>query len=99
MKHNQEWTQFKRLGTEAPRAYYIPFAESQSFSFDNRILNRNDSERFISLNGTWTIKEHATIYSVDLDEKLSKKIPVPSCVQMHGYDQILHKRFGLEILS
>ncbi len=88
MKHNQEWTQFKRLGTEAPRAYYIPFAESQSFSFDNRILNRNDSERFISLNGTWTIKEHATIYSVDLDEKLSKKIPVPSCVQMHGYDQI-----------
>ncbi len=88
MNHNQEWTKFNRFGTEKTRSYYIPFADKQSFGLRNKILDRNLSERFISLNGKWGIKEHENIESVDLIEKMSKKIPVPSCVQMHGYDQI-----------
>ena len=79
---------FERIGVEKPRSYYVPFAENQAFAFANRILDRTKSERFISLDGTWFIKEHQNVETVDIQEKLAKKIPVPSCVQMHGYDQI-----------
>ena len=88
MQHNQEWIKFNRFGVEDARAYYIPFADGQKIALSNKIINRNSSERFISLNGKWFIKEHVNIESVAIDEKLSKKIPVPSCVQMYGYDQI-----------
>ena len=88
MLNNQEWVHFNRSGIEKPRSYYIPFGENQPFAFQGKILDRNASERFISLNGEWKIKEHINIESVEIDEKLSKKIPVPSCVQMYGYDQI-----------
>ena len=88
MNHKQEWTQFKRVGTQAPRSYYIPFDENQPFSFCNKITDRKASNRFVSLNGVWSIKEHDSIENVEINENLYKKIPVPSCVQMHGYDQI-----------
>lgn len=84
----KEYQTFLRTGIEAPRSYYIPFNEKQPFVFKYKILDRNASERFISLDGEWYIKEHTKPENVDINERLIHKIPVPSCVQMHGYDQI-----------
>ena len=88
MKHQREYEQWKRIGLEKPRSYYIPFGEEEEISFKNRIIDRTKSERFLFLDGVWKIKAHKNIESVCLSEKLTENIPVPSCVQMHGYDQI-----------
>ena len=40
------------------------------------------------MDGEWLVKEHKNLESVCLNEKLVRKIPVPSCVQLFGYDQI-----------
>jgi beta-galactosidase len=88
MKTNREYERFERIGVEKPRSYYIPYAKGQGFTFKNRILNRQESCRFISLDGTWLIKEHKSVEDVEIGERLKDTIPVPSCVQMHGYDQI-----------
>ena len=52
---NNEYETLERIGVELPRSYYIPFDEKQAFVFKNKILNRNASERFISLDGEWYI--------------------------------------------
>ena len=88
METNIEYERFARIGVEKPRSYYIPFSAEQRFVFKNRIIDRNASDRFISLDGEWQIKEHNNIESIDVSECLTDKIPVPSCVQMHGYDRI-----------
>ncbi len=85
---NKEYEKLNRIGVEKSRSYYIPFAENQRFVFKNKIIDRSKSERFLSLDGTWLIKEHDCPEGVEIGEKLTKKIPVPACVQMHGYDQI-----------
>ena len=88
MKNQREYEKLQRIGIEKPRSYYIPFSENKKFTYKNKILDRNASDRFISLDGEWRIKEHKNLESVCLEEKLTKKIPVPSCVQLFGYDQI-----------
>ncbi len=88
MVHQKEYATLKRIGVERPRSYYVPFAQNQKFAYKHKIVDRKASERFISLDGKWLIKEHKDIDSVYLDEKLTKKINVPSCVQLMGYDQI-----------
>ncbi|MBQ3571367.1 MAG: hypothetical protein IJA15_00910 [Clostridia bacterium] len=80
--------EFNRIGVEKSRSYYIPFSVNDKFVFKHKILDRSASSRFISLNGIWKIKEHKCFNSVDIGEKLSNTIPVPSCVQLHGYDHI-----------
>lgn len=90
MQNKQEYETFERAGIEPPRSYYIPFNEAQEFTFAHGILDRTKSDRFISLDGEWQFKAHEDTASVELTEKLDKKIHVPSCVQMHGYDQIQH---------
>ena len=84
----KEFEQFARKGVEKPRSYYIPFSAEDTIEFKNKIIDRKSSSRFISLDGIWEIKEHKNIDSVCIDEKLTEKIPVPSCVQLHGYDHI-----------
>lgn len=88
MQHNYEYETYERLGVEPPRSYYIPFGENQEFVFVHGILDRTKSNRLISLDGEWEFKAHEDIAEVELSEKLTDKIPVPSCVQMHGYDKI-----------
>ena len=88
MQTEKEFQQFYRKGTEKARSYYVPFSASQPFAFKNKILNREKSDRFISLNGIWKIKAHKKVDDVDISERITAEIPVPSCVQMHGYDQI-----------
>ena len=83
-----EFESLKRIGVEPQRCYYIPFAVSDKPKLKYGIVDRTSSSRFFSLDGVWKIKQHDCISSVKLDESLEKTIPVPSCVQMHGYDQI-----------
>lgn len=76
--------------TLAPRSYYIPYNFNPSTNFN---YTRNDSKAFTLLNGNWQFKYLASIQ--DLPDnfftqpsiEFETTIPVPSCWQMHGYDQ------------
>ena len=84
----QEYNSYRRVGVCAPRAYYIPFGEEQEISLRKEIIDRERSDRFISLDGIWKIRAYQKIQDVDLNDTPDREIPVPSCVQMYGYDQI-----------
>lgn len=84
----RQFESFKRIGVMPHRSYYIPFAENDKIKTKYGIVNRTSSSRFMSLNGKWNIKQHAHLDDVKIDETLTDTIPVPSCVQMHGFDQI-----------
>jgi beta-galactosidase len=88
MLHNREFEYFTRVGVEKPRSYYIPFDKKDTVKYYHGIIDRNSSSKFFSLDGIWQIKQHDNIESVDVNERLRQKINVPSCVQMHGFDQI-----------
>ena len=70
------------------RSYYVPFAEADAVKTVYGIVNRESSSQFTSLDGTWQIKQLGCPEEFDVTESLDATIPVPSCVQMHGYDQI-----------
>jgi len=84
----KEIEKFDRIGTTPHRSYYIPFAPDDTVKTIHGILDRTSSSRFTSLDGVWQIKQHDHADDFDVNEKLDESIPVPSCVQMHGYDQI-----------
>lgn len=84
----KEYESFERIGVEKSRSYYIPFSESDILFERCGITDRNSSSRFTSLNGMWSIKQHDSVDKFSLNEELCESIPVPSCVQMHGYDNI-----------
>ena len=76
----------KTINVLPTHAYFIPF-ESKEKVFQAR----ETSERFQTLNGEWSIEEYETIFDVEDDFYLKTpkdKIEVPSCVQIHGYDQM-----------
>ena len=83
----KEYESFARVGVEPHRSYYIPFAETDRVKTVYGITDRRSSSRFLSLDGVWQIKAHRSVYEADVNEPLEKRIPVPACVQMHGYDQ------------
>ena len=71
------------FGLCPPRCYYVPFGGAQKEGA------REDSERFVSLNGTWKFRAHEKLADIGEDfcsEVLPDEIPVPSCVQYFGYD-------------
>lgn len=84
----KEFESFKRIGTEPHRSYYIPFCETDVIKRVYGIQDRTSSSRFLSLDGTWKIKGLSHPEDFVIDEPLSEEIPVPACVQMHGYDSI-----------
>ena len=84
----KEFERFDRIGTTPHRSYYIPFAPNDTVKTKCGILDRTSSSRFTSLDGEWQIKQHDHVEDFELNEELSASIPVPSCVQMHGYDHI-----------
>jgi len=84
----KEYQSLNRIGTENDRSYYIPFAPSDKPEYKYGIIDRNSSSRFVPLDGIWNIAQHNFTEEFDLNETLTDTIPVPSCVQMHGYDQI-----------
>src|SRR5699024_11475356 len=56
--------------------------------FPYTTLFRSQSDRFVSLDGIWKIRAYQKIQDVDLNDVPDREISVPSCVQLHGYDQI-----------
>lgn len=88
MNHSKEFEKFDRIGVEKDRSYYIPFFDGDKVKYHYGIIDRNSSSRFISLDGEWGIKQLENIEKVDISEPISRKIAVPSCVQMNGYDKI-----------
>ena len=85
---NKEYESTKIIGAEPPRCYYIPFSDADEIKVENGITEKRASSEFFSLDGVWQIAEHKCPDDFDVDEKLTKTIPVPSCVQMHGFDGI-----------
>lgn len=80
------YEQDKCINVLDPRAYYIPFSDRGAVFY-----SRRQSDRFIDLNGKWGITEYKTV--LDVDDDFYKKstrfeIPVPACVQMHGFDRM-----------
>lgn len=84
----RDYEQFKRIGIEDDRSYYIPFDVKDDIKYKYGIIDRTSSSRFISLDGLWQISEHNSPDNIDINEFLEKEIIVPSCVQMHGFDHI-----------
>lgn len=93
----REYESFARVGTMPHRSYYIPFGADDTVKTVYSIQDRTSSSRFISLDGIWQIKQHHHIEDFAINETLDATIPVPSCVQMHGLDQIqyLNTRFPI----
>lgn len=84
----KEYLSLQRIGVEEARSYYVPFAPTDKLSYKYGIIDRTASSRFTSLDGTWQICQHNSPDEFDVNESLTSAIPVPSCVQMHGYDRI-----------
>ena len=96
----KEYNSFARVGTMPHRSYYIPFAEDDVIGRKHGIQDRATSSRFLSLDGVWQVKGHAHVEDFDLGEVLDREIPVPACVQMHGFDQIqyLNTRYPFPVM-
>lgn len=80
------------IGVLPPRSYYIPFENDAHKSYD-----RQESKRFISLNGKWKITPYESVLDADefwLNDG-KNEIDVPSCLQYYGYDyfQYTNTRF------
>ena len=96
----REYERFDRIGTTPHRSYYIPFAPKDTVRTKHSILDRTSSSRFTSLDGVWQIKQIDHVEDFDINEMLDETIPVPSCVQMHGYDHIqyLNTRYPFPVM-
>lgn len=77
--------QTKSVNTEKPRAYYIPFAQDDPKSYE-----REQSSRFVSLNGTWKIECFDSLTDAEgcWKGEGQNDISVPGCVQYFGYDHM-----------
>lgn len=70
------------INTETNRAYYLPYDQKQTVA------------RQILLSGTWQFQYYSNPYEVpdnffrpEFNEVMWDDLPVPSCIQNHGYDQ------------
>ncbi len=89
----QEFKTFKREGVTPNRCYYIPFAENDTVKYKYGIIDRRSSSRFLSLDGEWKIRQYDDVNDVDIKKEPENVIPVPSCVQMHGYDHLQYTNY------
>ena len=71
------------VGCEDNRSYYLPFAPGEAVK----------SSRINSLNGDWDFRYYDNPFELEdftqagYEYKNYASIPVPSCIQMHGYDR------------
>ena len=82
------------VNTMPERAYYIPSGAGEASLWDP-VERREESDRFVSLNGEWDFRYYSGI--CELKEKFFEEdagrergwstIPVPSVWQMNGYDR------------
>ena len=96
----KEFEKFDRIGTTQHRSYYIPFAPEDVIKTKCGILDRSSSSRFMSLDGMWQIKQLDHVEDFEINEALDRTIPVPACVQMHGFDHIqyLNTRYPFPVM-
>ena len=74
-----------------PRAHYVPYG-TPDFS--------KNSDRMISLDGTWDFRYYETIPEIPEDitsVSYQETIPVPACWQCHGYGQIQYTNHAYPI--
>lgn len=76
------------IGAQKPRSYYIPFEKEESVLSEER----EASERFLSLNGTWVFDWYEDMHDLPEDflsapSALATEMPVPSVWQNHGFDR------------
>lgn len=80
------------FGCEAPRAYYIPFADEATA----RTMDRTQSARYCDLCGEWDFRFYASFEDLDEvfpTEPMGETMPVPFCwqvTQRPGYDVPLY---------
>lgn len=73
--------------------YFIPFSKKEEAL---NAKNRQESDRFIDLNGTWDFTYYPSVQQIladeiqQLEQMHTKKIPVPSTWQTQGYDQQMY---------
>ena len=75
--------QMQSFGLCAPRCYYVPFGARQ------KEAAREKSDRFVSLNGEWSLRAYRKLEDIGEDfceQNLPDKVTVPSCLQYSGYD-------------
>ena len=96
----KELKSFLREGTMPHRSYYIPFGEEDKIGEIYGIIDRTTSSRFTSLDGIWKIRQLEYPDDFSIDEQLDTDIPVPACVQMHGFDSIqyLNTRYPFTVI-
>ena len=73
------------IGTLPSHAYFIPFAKGQ-----DAFALRESSQFFELLNGDWDFAYYDSIIDLPDDfigAEFTKKLPVPSNWQLHGYDR------------
>ncbi|WP_237235474.1 glycoside hydrolase family 2 TIM barrel-domain containing protein [Rothia nasisuis] len=77
------------INTEPHRAYYVP----ASCAMGDLVHNREESDRWLTLNGTWNFRYFDSVYDLtdkfylaEADRSGFSTIPVPSVWQNHGYD-------------
>lgn len=77
------------VNTAPLRNYYVPFATKEEAIVAE---NRQASSRFLLLDGQWDFEFYSSIHDIPVEFSeipqlpLNKEIPVPSCIQNHGYD-------------
>ncbi len=79
------------VGTEPPRAYYVPFSAADGAAVRE---DRTASDRFALLSGMWEFAYRRSVREVtapfwgeNADRSDFTTLPVPSVWQRHGYDQ------------
>lgn len=80
------YEQSKAINVLPTHAYFIPF-DDKNMVYENR----RKSKRYQDLNGMWSVQEYKSILDVEDDFYINEpkdKIEVPSCLQIHGYDQM-----------
>ena len=81
------------VNTLPRKNYYVPFHTDDLFE---TLTERTKSEYFHNLNGDWDFKYFTSVNRIEKaywedDTELSyDQIPVPSCWQLYGYDQIMY---------
>lgn len=83
------------IGTLDRHCYFIPFSSGQ-----DPFGNREGSDRFELLNGTWNFRYYDSIIDMEDDfisVPFEKKIPVPSNWQLQGYDRLQYTNVSYPI--
>lgn len=81
MEKYYENPQILHVGTEEPRAYYIPFSNAEDITDDVK-----KSDRYINLNGEWKFHYYKSVYDVTDLSDTPDTVNVPHCWQTDGYD-------------